>query len=142
MIDARKYLEGIRSTRRRIHMKMKRVQSLRESLTQITASMDKEQVSHTKNVGIMADTIAMIMDTEKEIQLQTKELVAAKEEANVLLEQIDPEYGSVLQAYYIEGEKIGEIVKELFISRRTVERRLNAGLDVFQAFLNLRESSP
>ena len=52
MTDAREYLESIRSLEIRIQMKIRQVKKLRDSLTSITAPMDKEQVTHTKNVGI------------------------------------------------------------------------------------------
>ena len=88
MTDARKYLESFRIQESRIQLKTEQVQSLQERLTSITAPMDKEQVSHTKNVGIMADTVAMIVDIQREIDQQTADLYRRKREAYQLLEKL------------------------------------------------------
>ena len=86
MTDARKYLESFRIQESRIQLKTEQVQSLQERLTSITAPMDKEQVSHTKNVGIMADTVAMIVDIQRESDQQTADLYRRKREAYQLLD--------------------------------------------------------
>lgn len=38
-------------------------------MSNITAPMDKEQVSHTKNVSAMQNTMAMVLDIEEEMML-------------------------------------------------------------------------
>ena len=48
-MNARKYLESIRDVSERIKINQERVQRLHESLTSLSAPMDKEQVSHLHN---------------------------------------------------------------------------------------------
>ena len=55
MIDARDYLNSFRIADSKIQLKSQQMQKLRERLLSLSAPMDKEQVSHTPNVGIMAD---------------------------------------------------------------------------------------
>ena len=71
MIEAKKYLKSFKARENKIALKIARVKALRDKLTSLSVPMDKEQVSHTKNVSIMADTIAMIADIEKEIDQQS-----------------------------------------------------------------------
>lgn len=104
MTDARKYLESFRIQESRIQLKTEQVQSLQERLTSITAPMDKEQVSHTKNVGIMADTVAMIVDIQREIDQQTADLYRRKREAYQLLDQLHPAHERLLLDRYLEGK--------------------------------------
>ena len=70
MIDAQEYLTSIQQAGQRIELKIQQVKSLREQLQSISAPLDKEQVSHTRNVAVMSDTIATIVDMEKEIDQQ------------------------------------------------------------------------
>ena len=78
--------------------------------------MDKEQVSHTTNVSVMADTIAMIVDMQKEVDAQASELLKEKWKAMKLMEQIRPESSEILTARYFEGKTFPEIGQKMFIT--------------------------
>ena len=136
MTDARKYLSSFKSTEEKIELKIKQVQALRERLSCVSAPMDKEQVSHTTNVSIMADTVAMIVDLQKEIDQQSSALVASKKEAFALLDQIHSENASILINRFFVGMSIEEICKENHISIRNAYRRQQDALTEFQAVLN------
>ena len=81
MIDAHSYLMSIQECQQRIDLKVQQVQDLRAQIESISAPLDKEQVSHTRNVAVMADTIATIVDMQKEIDQQTNDLMIAKRKA-------------------------------------------------------------
>ena len=139
MTDAREYLESIRSLEIRIQMKIRQVKKLRDSLTSITAPMDKVQVTHTKNVGIMADTIAAIIDIENMIDQQTRELTIKKRDGISCLDRIQAQSANVLSGYYIEGKSTEQLGKELFLYRRQVQRRIKEAMVEFQ--LAMKQSS-
>ena len=65
MVDAREYLSYFRVAESRIRLKIKQIQSLQDRLRSISVPMDNEQVSHTRNVEIMAETISIIVDMQK-----------------------------------------------------------------------------
>jgi hypothetical protein len=67
MMMAFDYLDSLRTIEIRIQIKTRQAQHLRDTMSSITAPMDKEQVSHTKNVSAMQDTMAMVLDIEEEI---------------------------------------------------------------------------
>lgn len=135
-MNARKYLESFRIADKRIQIKTEQIEMLQERLTSITAPMDKEQVSHTKNVGIVADTVAKIVDMQTEIDQQRAALYDAKNEAFNLLDQLLPHYENILIDRYIEGKSIKEISCKRFLSTRQVIRRINEGIDELQVVID------
>lgn len=141
MMDARKYLEEVHAIRQRIQMKIRQVKSLRESLTDTALPIDKEQVSHTRNNGTIANTIAMIVDIEMEIEHQTIELLRTKMEAYALLDQNHPTSAMILIGYYLEGKGTDEIGKELCLLRRQAQRRLGFAIEGFKLVLDARQSA-
>ena len=78
MIDAREYLESIKRDELRIGLKVKLIQNLHDQLCSISGSVPTEQVSHTRNVSAMADTVATIIDMQNEIDHQANEVVKRK----------------------------------------------------------------
>lgn len=136
MTDARKYLESFRIQESRIQLKTEQVQSLQERLTSITAPMDKEQVSHTKNVGIMADTVAMIVDIQREIDQQTADLYRRKREAYQLLDQLHPAHERLLLDRYLEEKTLDELRGRLFVSKRQLLRRSKEAIAELQKVID------
>lgn len=142
MIKALDYLDSIRTMEIRIQIKTRQVQHLRDTMNNVTAPMDKEQVSHTKNVSAMADTIAMIIDIEEEIEELRIKLSTRQKEIISLLNRMKPENASILSGRYIEGKTTKELGNMLFLSRRQIERRLKDAQVEFQLVLNSHEGIP
>ena len=136
MIDARDFLKSIRIADSRIRMKMEQVQRLKDQLLRISAPLDKEQVSHTKNMEAMAETIAMIVDKQREIDQENKELTRKKCEIIELSGQMPADNAKILLNHFLEGKTILAIGKELFITKRQAQRRVNEALAEFQQLLN------
>ena len=136
MIEAEAYLESIRALDARIQMKIRQIQSLRDSLTSIYVSTDSERVSHTPNVDLMADTVATIIRIENEIDKQTSELFDKKQRIIGLLDRLKAESANVLSGYYIEGKSTKELSNSLFMTRRQVQRKINKAIEEFQTVLN------
>ena len=140
MIDAQVYLASIRAMGIRLQTKIQQVQRLRDSLRSITVALDQELVSHTKNVDAMADTIAMMIDIEKEVDQQTSEYLKAKREALRLLERIKPESATILVERYFEGKTFIEIGKIIFVTERQAQRRCKEAIREFQRVLDENDS--
>ena len=136
MTDARAYLESIRDTDSSIQMKTKRMQELHDRLTSITAPLDQERVSHTTNVDVMGNTVALIEDMRKEIDQQMHELFLAKAQANRLFDQLHPENARILTSYYLEHQTTLDIARMMFITRRHAQRRLKEALAELQSILD------
>ena len=136
MIDARTYLESFRPAESRLQLKIRQLNGIRERVLSITAPLGKELVSHTPNVGIMADTVAMIIDMENEVEKQVSDIMQRKREAYLLLDQMKPKSAQMLMDYYFEGKSLSEIGSSLHIVKRHAQRKLNEAIEEFQAVLD------
>lgn len=132
MINARQYLEKILEAEERIKLKQEQIQHLHESLTSLSAPMDKEQVSKTKNVAVMSDTIARILDMEKEVDSQMERLLHIRQQAQRHFDMLAPQDTRLLTARYIQGESIQAMMSRFHYSRATTFRRLADATDHLQ----------
>ena len=136
MTDARAFLESIKAAETSIQMKVLRMNSLRERLTSLHVPIDQEHVTHSKNVDIMGDTIALIRDMEQEIDQQTHELYLLKKKAYHLLDQIQPESARILSVCYLECMSTSDLAKMLFVTQRQAQRKVKAALAELQSVLD------
>ena len=140
MIDAREYLESIRESELRLQMRQRQLQTMKDRLLCITPAMDQELVSHTRNVGRMTDSIAMILDMEKEIDQETREFILVKKKALSLMNLIAPEHSEVLIQRFFEAKTFPEIGRILFVTERQAQRKLKEAVAEYQRVLNDSES--
>lgn len=132
MIDAREYLKSFQWQEAKIALRERQLQSLRNRLTSLSVPTDKEQVSHTKNVSVMSETIARIVDMEKEIELLKDRLEESKYEAYHYFDQIPIDSASLLTDRYIEGKKNRKICEERFITERHIRRLMSEAINELQ----------
>lgn len=140
-MNACEFLNSVRVLDSRIRMKMNQVASLRDSLTSPASPFGQEKVSGSKNVGAMGNSVALIIDIDKDIERLREELAMRQKEILYLLDQIKPEYAGVLFSYYIEGKSTKEIGTSRFLSRRQIQRLLKAGTVQFQSALDKHYAS-
>lgn len=135
-VNALEYLKSFRLAESRIQLKTRQVKDLQDRLLCISAPMDKEVVSHTPSVGVMADTIAMIVDLQKEIDQQAAIIIHQKRELFLLLDQIDPDYATLLSEHYLDGKSFVEIGKIHGYERRWAKRRMAKAVAQLQEILD------
>ena len=136
MIDAREYLNYFRIAESRIGLKIKQIKSLQNRLFTLSPSLDQEHVSHTKNITIMADTVAIITDMQRDIDQQTSEIFQRKREAFQLLDQISPENAAILIERYFDGKTVQAICQMIHVTKRQAQRRINEAIEELQGVLN------
>ena len=132
-MTVREYLESIFEAGERIELKRQQVQRLHESMTSLSAPMDKEHVFHTKNVDVMADTIARIIDIEHEIDQQTERLYRMRHKASIYLDMLKPSGTRVLTMRYIEGMDVEKIAAELHYAKSSVFRLIRNAIAELQS---------
>ncbi len=135
MVDARTYLTSFKTAEARIELKLKQIQRLEDRLCDISAPLGNEHVSHTRNYSVMADTVAMIVDIQKEIDQQTSEIFKKRQEAYRLLDQIKPQSAEILIEHFIYGKTLVCISQMTQITKRQIQRRLHDAIIEFQAIL-------
>ena len=136
MIDAREYLNYFRISESKVELKIKQIQSLQNRLLSLSPALDQEHVSHTKNVTVMADTIAIITDMQRDIDQQTSEIFQRKREAFQLLDQISPENAAILIERYFDGKTVQAICQMIHVTKRQAQRRINEAIEELQGVLN------
>lgn len=136
MIDAREYLQFFRDIGARIRMKENQLQDIRDRLSNISPQMDGELVSHTRNVGVMGDRIAILVDMREELEQQVADLYCREQEAYRLLDQISPEGAGILTEYYFKRKSLTECGMVYHIAKRQAQRRLNEAIAEFQTVLS------
>ena len=141
MIDAREYLNYFRVAESRIRLKIKQIKSLQDRLLILSPSLDQEHVTHTKNVTIMADTVAIITDMQRDIDQQTSEIFQRKREAFQLLDQISPENAAILIERYFDGKTVQTISQMIHVTKRQAQRRINEAIEELQSILNSDEQN-
>ena len=102
---------------------------------EILERLDRE-VFGLANVGVMADTIAMIVDLQKEIDQQAAIIIHQKRELFLLLDQIDPDYATLLSEHYLDGKSFVEIGKIHGYERRWAKRRMSKAVAQLQEILD------
>jgi DNA-directed RNA polymerase sigma subunit (sigma70/sigma32) len=80
----------------------------------------------------MADTIAMVVDMQKEVDSQASELLKEKWKAMKLMEQTRPESSEILAARYFIGKTFPEIGQEMFITERQAQRKEKEAIREFK----------
>lgn len=136
MVDAREYLKYFTVAESRIDLKFKQIRNLEDRLCSISPHMDAEQVSHTRNTTVMADTIAVIVDIQNEIDQQTSEIFRKKQEAYRILDQMSPKNADILIEHYFNRKTLIGISRSTGISERQIQRRLHDAVTEFQKILN------
>ena len=136
MIDAHDYLQYFSIAESQIELKIKQIKNLQDRLYSISAPIDKEPSSHTRNVTVMADTTAIIIDMQQEIDQQTSAILQRKREAFLLLDKIKPENAALLMDRYFNRKTILNISHSIHVTKRQTQRKLNDAIEEFQTVLN------
>ena len=125
-VNALEYLKSFRLAESRFQLKTRQVKDLQDRLLCISAPMDKEVVSHTPNVGVI----------QKEIDQQAAIIIHQKRELFLLLDQIDPDYATLLSEHYLDGKSFVEIGKIHGYERRWAKRRMSKAVAQLQEILD------
>ena len=135
-MTAREYLDSIADAGKTIRGLKAKIEKMRESLTSISVPMDKEQVTHTKNVSAMSDQISRIVDLEREMQQEAERLSQMRLEALYYINQLDEIHSSILTMRYFERKSIKQIMEETHFSKSTTFEHLHNAMNCFQNILD------
>ncbi|MGN0762113.1 MAG: hypothetical protein ACI4MK_01945, partial [Aristaeellaceae bacterium] len=115
------YLNQAKTLDQRINVKLDRVSRLRAMTQKITASLDGEQVSRTRNVTSLEDAIIRLMEEEESLNAAIDRLVDLKREVSGVLKQIDDtDCQLLLELRYLCYRSWEEIAEVMHMHIRTV----------------------
>jgi len=136
-MTAKEYLTQAKTLDQRINIKLERVSRLRSMTQKITAAMDSEPVSHTRNVTSMEDAIIRLMEEEESLNAAIDQLVDLKREISGVLEQIHaPDCQLLLELRYLCYRSWEEIAEVMCMHIRTVYKIHGRALQKVDAILN------
>ena len=120
-MTAKEYLNQAKTLDQRINVKLDRVSRLRAMTQKITASLDGEQVSRTRNVTPLEDAIIRLMEEEESLNAAIDRLVDLKREVSGVLKQIDDtDCQLLLELRYLCYRSWEEIAEVMHMHIRTV----------------------
>lgn len=120
-MTAKEYLNQARLLDQRINTKLERVTRLRSLTQRVTAAMDSEVVSHTRNVTSLEDQIIRLMEEEESLNQAIDQLVSLKSEVSEVLTLInDPDCQLLLELRYLCFRGWEEIADVMHFHIRTV----------------------
>ncbi len=139
-MTAKEYLNQARLLDQRINAKLERVTRLRELTTRVTAAMDSEIVSHTRNVMSLQDQIVRLMDEEESLNEAIDRLVDLKSEVSEVLTLIhDPDCQLLLELRYLCFRGWDEIAEVMHFHIRTVYKLHGRALQKLAEVLDSEE---
>ena len=120
-MTAKEYLNQAKTLDPRINVKLDRVSRLRAMTQKITASLDGEQVSRTRNVTSLEDAIIRLMEEEVSLNAAIDRLVDLKRAVSGVLKQIDDtDCQLLLELRYLCYRSWEEIAEVMHMHIRTV----------------------
>ena len=120
-MTAKEYLNQAKTLDQRSNVKLDRVSRLRAMTQKITASLDGEQVSRTRNVTSLEDTIIRLMEEEESLNAAIDRLVDLKREVSGVLKQIDDtDCQLLLELRYLCYRSWEDIAEVMHMHIRTV----------------------
>lgn len=105
----------------KIESKLEELAHLNALATKVTATMEYEVVSRTRNTDTMADTVAKIIEMQNQINNLIDSYVDRKEYFSKIIDSLtNPMQIRVLYGHYYFGKSFQQIADEVGYSRRNV----------------------
>lgn len=137
-MDTRKYLNQIRRYEKIINNRLEEIEHLKSLATSISISaygVERVQTSGTHDK--IGDTIARIVDDQKEIAKIILDYRDKKQEIIALIESVeDTNYYDLLFKRYVEGKKLQVIADEMGYSIGAIKRFHLAALESVRKMKN------
>lgn len=136
MVKAQEYIKKILTAQRLVEAAMRKEARCRSLAEKVTATMNSEMVSGSRNVTAHEDQIIRLMEAAQETEQQLAALEVIENDFREKLVHVDtPDGGTVLYLHVIDRKKIAEIADVLFCSKRQVYRKLEAAMMELDAML-------
>lgn len=134
---AKTYLHEIRKLDLKIENKQMQVQSLYDLILSIGVSMEEEKVQSSHSQDPLGNTIARIVDLQKEINADIDKYVDKKLEAIRLINTLENDESiNILFRRYIKYEEWQTIADELHFSRQAIDKKHKRALAEFQKIVD------
>ncbi len=130
-MEPRAYLLSVKEMEERIRLKQDQVRRLNESLQAFSAQMDREVVSHTRKVDVMAEAIARMADLKTEIGEDIGALLLRTRQVYALFDRLPMPQAAILTERYMKGLSVRKIAEEMHITDRYARMMLAQAEEAF-----------
>ena len=121
----------------KIDSKLEELERLKALTTKVTAAMEGETVSRTRNTDTMAEAIIKIIELQDEINRLVDSYVDRKAFYAAAIDQLhNHRHIRVLYSYYFQGKTSQQIADEMGYSRRNVDYLRENALKALQKVVN------
>ncbi len=134
-MEPRAYLLSVKEMEERIRLKQDQVRRLNESLQAFSAPMDREVVSHTRKVDVMAEAIARMADLKAEIGEDIGALLLRTRQVYALFDQLPMTQAAILTERYMKGLPVRRIAEDMHITDRYARMMLAQAEAAFGAVM-------
>lgn len=132
-MTAKEYLSQAYRLDRRIDSKLEQLSALRDTTTKATSVMNDVVVSRSRNMQSLQDTIAKIVDMERELDHDIDQLVDLKRDITRLIKLVNnPQYQLILEMRYLTYKSWREIADQLEVDERYIYKLHGLALKEFE----------
>ena len=132
-MTAKEYLSQAYRLDRRIDSKLEQLSALRDTTTKATSVMNDVVVSRSRNMQSLQDTIAKIVDMERELDHDIDQLVDLKRDTTRLIKLVNnPQYQLILEMRYLTYQSWREIADQLEVDERYIYKLHGLALKEFE----------
>ena len=115
-MTAKEYLSQAYRLNQLANTKMEQIENLRALSEKVTASYGSEQVSHSRNVTSMEDTVVRIVAAQDDLNRQLSEIVRLQVEISTLIDKVqNVNYSQILTKRYLRFMPWKRIASEMGI---------------------------
>ena len=135
-MNAKAYLSRAYYLELQVKSKQEQIEALRSLAERVSPGFGGERVQHSPNMSAMEDTVAKILEKEKEIEQQIDELVEMKLEIARVIDRVEDVCTKViLEKRYLCFQSWMQIATELNYSERYTRTKHVEGLRAVEEIL-------
>ena len=135
-MTAKEYLNQAYRLNQLVNSKMEQIENLRALSEKVTTSYSAEQVSHSRNVTSLEDTIVRIMAAQEDLNRQLDEVVRLQVEISSLIGKVqNANYSQILIKRYLRFMPWNRIASDLGYSRSWVLKKHEQAIRVVEKLL-------
>lgn len=137
-MTANEFLMQANVAEKRMRKAALKVEILRSICEKITASLDGEAVSHTKNVNAHEDKVLRLIEAEEEYRQAKLAYAQIISNITTLLSKLEDDcMSNLLMLHYIKHKSLTDAAKQMYISRTSAYRYHQEALDLLGKMLNV-----
>ena len=133
-MTAKEYLSEVQTLQTIIEQKQEALKQIRESVTSVHGlQYDRERVQGSKQTDRIGETVAKIVDIEKEVEADVITLICKKHETIKQIHTLqNPRFIALLFKRYIEYKKFQTIAEEMDLTEQYVKHLHGKALKAFE----------